>query len=807
MSENLASKYQVGEWLVEPDIGKISNSNESRSLRPREMDMLMYLCNHANVVVTVDEMIKNVWRGVLVTNDSVYFSLSQLRKCLGDDSKSPTYIETIPKRGYRLIASVRSTAIKKTAPKPLSVLINRLPVMELVSSVGFLVVVGLGLVMGGYFLLELKQNDAVVQFGSPSVGQKFLVPLSKPDIKSIAVLPFVDLSPGNDQSYFSDGIAEELLFSLSRVKDLKVAARTSSFSFKGSDPGIQEIGKTLNVAHVLEGSVRTEGDTVRISAQLISTVDGFLIWSEVYQRKLSNILQVQDEISRAIVSALKIEITGLNTIENPDLLVSDPELYVKYLKGLDAYRTFTYDSLPKAEQLFTEVTEKDPKFAKAFRMLGMTRAGMHMTGVRRDPGAWESAIQLTEHALELDPYDAQSYAYLGTLYCKNGKNEEGKVMLKKSLEISPSNAQAKVELASILVKEGQRDLARKLFREAIKDDPLSEVVLLRFAHFNVQMGNSELALAGFRRARNANRANPSILYHIGSELIDQFGDLSSAVISYGLATRLDDRDHELAAFLALAYLWTEAPKMAEIPLRKALGRSAKSALVSATQSLMLLGEGEPQQALDLALGTLNDPGYYHSHGSRKMLLQIASNELLDQGRSGDVEQLILDQSPELLAILDGTKSWKRQGVLMSHNKDHNLFTLMMMADVYKSQGRQLELRYILDLLEPAGYESAMSFRDQPRLSDYVTSAELFALRDDDDAALDSLSVAIEGGYRTNWQILVERNHAFVRLRESPKFMSLIQLIKTQAAQHRSILERDLESKQDLRQNRESVARV
>ncbi len=811
MSESLAAKFKLGEWLVEPDIGRISNSEESRSLRPREMDMLLYFCSHANVVVTADDLIEQVWQGVFVTNDSVYFSLSQLRKTLGDDSKSPTYIETIPKRGYRLITEVKpvsavdDTITGATADKPEISLLDRFPSGAVVSAFVFLVIVGTGLVMGDFFRVEPEPEIGIIQSQeSQNVAAIDEIPAAL-DAKSIAVLPFVDLSPGNDQGYFSDGIAEELLFSLSRVKDLKVAARTSSFSFKGSDPSILEIGKTLNVAHILEGSVRTEGDTVRISAQLISTIDGFLVWSEVYERKLSSILKVQDDISRAIVSALQIEISGLDGGEASEILETDPELYVKYLKGLDAYRSFSFASLPRAEQLFTEITEADPTFAKAFRMLAMTKAALHMTGARRDPEAYVAARQLTEHAIELDPIDAQSYAYLGTLYCKNGEDEQGVKLLRKSLELSPSNSDAKVQLASVLARQGQKEAARSLFRNAVEGDPLNDVALLSFAQFNVQMGNSELALAGFRAARDANSSNPNIPYHIGRELVAQYGDLSSGAISYNLATSLDEKDHELAAFLAFAYLWAEAPDMAQQPLQKALESGAKSALVVAAQSLMLLTSGEAQKSLDLAISTLNDDGYYHSHGSKSMLMRMASSELLEQGRADEAEQLLLEQNPELHGVLDGTTRWKWQDAYGMHEKGQPVYTLMMMADIYKSQGRHAESRSVLDMLGSIGHTAALEVRDRPRLSDYATSAEKSAIQGDAKAALDNLSIAVQGGFRTNWQILIEKNHAFAGLRESPRFIALLQLIKTQAAQHRTILQRDLEQKGD--PSGETVARL
>lgn len=260
------------------------------------MDLLVYLAQHQRAVVTTDDIIKDVWAGVAVTNDSLYFSMSQLRKALDDDESAGSIIETLPKRGYRLLvpvefpadapaeeamtatpAPVHAAVIAEARPRGRSTLWLGLGAIALV-----MILVG---AINGF-------DDAPAQIDAATTS---------PAVNSIAVMPFVDLTPETDYTYFSDGITEEILNRLTRIKGLRVAARTSSFSFKHKESDIVEIGRALGVTSILEGSVRKEGDRVRISAQLIDATTGFQLWSNSYERELSSVFAIQNEISRRII--------------------------------------------------------------------------------------------------------------------------------------------------------------------------------------------------------------------------------------------------------------------------------------------------------------------------------------------------------------------------------------------------------------------------------------------------------------------------------------------------------------------------
>src|SRR5438552_533740 len=194
------------------------------------------------------------------------------------------------------------------------------------------------------------------------------------DQKSIAVLPFVDLSQAKDQEYFCDGISEEILDALAKVEGLRVVARTSSFSFKGKNADVAEIAQKLNVQNVLEGSLRREGNRIRITAQLINARDGFHLWSDTYERELKDVFAVQDEITRSIVDALKIKLA----VAPPAHARQDTDAYDLYLQGLYFSNKSTEEELRKSVDFFQRSLEKDPNSARAW--IGIARSEERRVG-------------------------------------------------------------------------------------------------------------------------------------------------------------------------------------------------------------------------------------------------------------------------------------------------------------------------------------------------------------------------------------------------------------------------------------------
>lgn len=277
------------------------------------MRLLICLANRAGEAVSIDELLEQVWAGVIVTPDSVYQAVALLRRLLGDDPKQPTYIATVPRLGYRMVAAVSPWVDQPAAP-PLSVVdldeSTQTPAGAGASTSGghraawILVIAGaalsLALVVGFFLYGKVGSN---VHAASP--------PVTTSAQNSVAVLPFLDLtSESMDQEYFADGMTEELIDRLSKIPGLRVPPPTSSFYFKDKKMPIADIARSLGVAYVLDGSLRKSGSTMRVAARLVRADNGFVVWSETYDRRMDDGLKVQDDIAGEVTKALRQSIDG-----------------------------------------------------------------------------------------------------------------------------------------------------------------------------------------------------------------------------------------------------------------------------------------------------------------------------------------------------------------------------------------------------------------------------------------------------------------------------------------------------------------
>jgi TolB-like protein/cytochrome c-type biogenesis protein CcmH/NrfG len=290
-----------------------------------------------------------------------------------------------------------------------------------------------------------------------------------PDALSIAVLPFVDMSPEGDQQYLSDGIAEELLNLLVQIPDLKVAARTSSFSFKGENVKIDEVARELRVAHVLEGSVRKAGNRVRITAQLIKADDGYHLWSETFDRTLDDVFAIQDEISAAVVAALKVQLLGAA----PKSVEVNPEAYALYLQGRYFFVRRTQQDWENAALAFEQALEIEPGYANAWAGLSLVLAAQAGQSYRELHAGYVLAREAANKALELNPDLAEAHAAMGQIQTSYDWDWAGaEASLTRALELAPGNSHILAEMAVLQRFIGNLDVAIELNRRAVELDPL-----------------------------------------------------------------------------------------------------------------------------------------------------------------------------------------------------------------------------------------------------------------------------------------------------------------------------------------------
>jgi TolB-like protein/DNA-binding winged helix-turn-helix (wHTH) protein len=267
---------RIGDWLVNPSSGELSRGEEWVRLEARTMRLLLCLAERPGEVVSIETLLNQVWSGVVVTPDSVYQAIAGLRRLLGDDARQPAYIVTVPRLGYRLVAPVEAQIEVPATPAAVR------GKSRTYAAIAAAILLGVGSLT--YYLQSARE---------------------RPDPASVAVLPFLDLTDDMNEEPFADGITEELIHKLSKVPGLRVPAPTASFYFKGKQFPLPAIAKTLHVAYVLDGSVRKSGETLRVAARLVRADDGYVVWSENYDRPVADKLRVQDDIAGEVTSALR----------------------------------------------------------------------------------------------------------------------------------------------------------------------------------------------------------------------------------------------------------------------------------------------------------------------------------------------------------------------------------------------------------------------------------------------------------------------------------------------------------------------
>ena len=320
--------------------------------------------------------------------------------------------------------------------------------------------------------------------------------------RSVAVLPFADMSSAGDQEYFADGMSEEILNALVKVTELKVAGRTSSFAFKGRNEDLRAIGEALNVAHVLEGSVRKQGDKVRITAQLIQASDGFHLWSETYDSDLTDIFDLQDSIAKSIVEQMQIV---LDTASQPRLasnLTSSPEAYEYFLRARPLVHQMSgQDTLPKAVELLEQAVGLDPNFAEAWAWLADAHYSLpDQSPTRKARHHFECGRRAVARSMELDPDAAHVYHAAGYRASVDRRVDQLVAMFHKGHRMDPSDAEMMTAFGIGLNALGLFERGLPLIREGLAQEPLMPAHLYNAALGEWALGDVELAGKTLRRS-------------------------------------------------------------------------------------------------------------------------------------------------------------------------------------------------------------------------------------------------------------------------------------------------------------------
>jgi adenylate cyclase len=507
--------FRVGHWLVAPSLNSISCKGTTVRLEPKVMEVLLCLAQHAGETLPKETLFHAVWPDTFVTDDVLTHSISELRRAFEDDAREPRIIQTIPKRGYRLVAPVSAA---HTAASP-----------------------------------------------AASAARD-----------SIAVLPFISMSADPEDEFFADGMTEEIINALAQIEQLHVVARTSAFSFKGKYIDVRAVGKRLNVRTILLGSIRRVRNELRITAQLINVEDGYHLWSDRYDREVKDIFEIQDEIARTIAERLKVTLKGG---EEERLVVAgtnNSEAYQLYVKGRALlYRRG--GAISRAAECFEREVAFDPDYALAWAGLADSYTVLGYYGFARPEVNMPKAVEAARRAVALAPSLAEGHNALGMASLMGAWDRakaEGEFL--RALELNAKYTQARdwYALFYLQFSEGRPAEGVAQAKLALVSDPLSSYAHAVYGMTCGCAGKYAEAVQAARRAVELD--SESYLAQMVLQAVLHFsGNLEESIAAGELALGMSGRLSWSMAALAVTFADLGKPADADAVYAEMLARSRR----------------------------------------------------------------------------------------------------------------------------------------------------------------------------------------------------------------------------------------
>jgi TolB-like protein/DNA-binding winged helix-turn-helix (wHTH) protein len=497
---DLRAGFTLGPWKVLPNQNRIEGEGDDLHLEPKVMGVLCMLASNQGEVVSRNDLIEEIWAGTFVSDEVLSRAISVLRSQLGDDRKNPLYIVTVPKSGYRLIMDVVPLAVPASAglPSAAETLSNgpdsplskpSEPDRKWLPHVGVVILVVALLAVS--YLFKQQAPPPPLDPRSPTLFadlSEWFELIIRGDtaaeaLTDIAVLPFDDLSEEAGNAFLSDGLTDELISSLGQLKGLKVVARSSSLSFRNRHEDVRAIGDILRVQAVIEGTVKRAGDRIRISAQLSSTSDGYVLWSQTFDRDLEDLLALQSEISSEIITALGDQL-GVVGLEAPatEAVAPDMEAYQLYLNGRFLWKLRGHSPLRRSAALFEQALQLDPGFTRARLALANSVILLPYYSNVPEEESFERAMMILDELTALTPAEAgEVEAIKGFIAFRRWQWQEAEDQFHKALLLAPNNPNLYVWYSQFLSAVGRNDDALKTARQARDLDAVSPVVNHRLA--------------------------------------------------------------------------------------------------------------------------------------------------------------------------------------------------------------------------------------------------------------------------------------------------------------------------------------
>jgi TolB-like protein/tetratricopeptide (TPR) repeat protein/DNA-binding winged helix-turn-helix (wHTH) protein len=540
--------YEVDDLVVDIGQQRVTRNGVEIPLPHLSFDLLVTLARAAPNLVTFDQLIERVWPNLVITPETISQRVKLVRSALGDDPHAPRYVGGVRGRGYRMVAPVRPLGAHREDPGPVARVTpywmdekkpeaappadrttgagrpdaTAVPESAPPAAPGAFGWVGALLVVAALLAVPWAVTRFLRPSTAPGTSQEVVV---QPP-HSIAVLTLVDTSPGGDNAYLGEGLAQELSARLSRIRGLRVASRTSASAIKDRD--VRTIAQALGVRNVLEGSVHREGDQLRVTAQLVDASTGYNIWSQTYNRTWQDLLAIEDDVARSITGTLKVVLS--NQPAKNSHPATNMEAFDLYLSGLaKLHGPGGAVDLEEAGESFRRALAVDPKFALAYAGL----CERYVIGYERtsDTTLIPQAESACGQALKLDDSLREVSAALAHLYLVSGRFEQASVIYKDLISADPDNADGYLGLGQALDGEHLTADAERALRQGINAEPTYWLAPTELGNFLIHHGRQAEAIPVYQRVTQLVPASPIAFSNLGAAL-ELTGDFAGAASAY-----------------------------------------------------------------------------------------------------------------------------------------------------------------------------------------------------------------------------------------------------------------------------------
>jgi len=592
------------------------------------------------------------------------------------------------------------------------------------------------------------------------------------EYQTIAVLPFINMSEDASNEYFSDGLTEELLNILAKIKELRVAGRTSSFIFKDKEEDLRTIGEKLNVNSILEGSVRKDDkrNRVRITAQLINVEDGYHLWSETYDRELDDIFAIQDEIAHEVAQALRITLLGEDETRLEQLASTEINAYELYLQGLQGINDGSFASLDRANKQFQQALALDPAYTPARIGLAVTLSAMANTGAITREAALDRGMPILDAVLAEQPDNSDALVQMAIFRKYEGNSEAADEAFVQALNIDPRNVYGLQSYGRFLFDHGSHEQGMELIEAALEIEPYSIQVLWDQCATNAFKQNMDVSLAACARIMEISPESPLGSYgvHIAHLMT---GNIALAMKNFADAINLDPDDYEMVAGMSRYWLVIGDLERARQWLQRAEAIGAGQPIPTVARISFYLFQEQFDLARDLASRVVAQKieDRYGSNSWFRFAIAIGSV------KDGDYQAAL---APYRTAF-----PWAFQSPLEfpANSTDYNA-DIMLLAMLLKLSDPGSEIMgQLLDLVEATA--DRFNPREGPWTPD-LTHAAIAAIRGDHDTAIARLNSAWDQKWRMDWRETLLENPVFTQLDHEPGYQELVTRFKTEMESQR-----------------------